>query len=92
MAPGSDETQARDPKDNNLPKIEKHGPTFGPVLLRQGEPGVSQYDSVFGKRVLTYWENMVTPDYNQMNGFMVGIDNYIYLFLERGKPHLSKNV
>ena len=26
-------------------------------------------DSVFGKRVLTYWENRGTPDYNQMNEF-----------------------
>ncbi len=47
-------------------------------------------DSVFGKRELTYWENRATPDYKLMNGFMVGIENYI--FLERGKPHLSKNV
>ncbi len=47
-------------------------------------------DSVFGKRVLMYWENRRTPDDSQMNGFMVGIGNYI--FLERGKPHLSKNV
>ena len=37
LAPGSDETQARDPK------IDKYGPTIGPVLLRQGEPGMSQY-------------------------------------------------
>ncbi len=47
-------------------------------------------DSIFGKRVLTYWENRGTPDYNQMNALMVGIANYI--FLERGKSHLSKNV
>ena len=26
-----------------LPKIEKDGPTTGPVVLRQGEPGLSQY-------------------------------------------------
>ncbi len=49
----------------------------------------STNDSVFGKRVLTYWENRGTPDCSQMNGFMIGIENYI--FLERGKPHLSKN-
>ena len=48
------------------------------------------YDSVFGKRVLTYWENRGTPDYSQMNEFMVCIENYI--FLERGKPHRFKNV
>ncbi len=48
------------------------------------------FDSVFQKRVLTYWENRTTLDYSQMNGFMVGIENYI--FLESGKPHLSKNV
>ena len=52
-------------------------------------PDLSIYDSVFGKRVLTYWENRGTPDYSQMNGFMAGIEDYI--FLERGKPHLSKN-
>ena len=43
-------------------------------------------DFVFGKRVLTYVENRGTPDYRQRNGFMVGIENYI--FLERGKLHL----
>ena len=42
-------------------------------------------DTVFGKRVLTHWKNSVTPDYSQMNGFMVGIE-------EIGKPHPSKNV
>ena len=48
------------------------------------------FDSVFGKRVLTYWENRGTPGCDQMDGFMIAIENYI--FLERGKPHLSKNV
>ncbi len=48
------------------------------------------YDSVFGKRVLTYWENRGTPDYCQMNEFMVCIENYI--FLERGQLHLSESV
>ena len=48
------------------------------------------FDSVFGKRVLTYWKNRGISDYSQMNGLMEGIENYI--FLERGKPHLSKNV
>ena len=48
------------------------------------------YDSVFGKRVLTYLENRGNPDYSQINGFMVGKGNYV--FLERGKLHLSKNV
>ncbi len=28
---------------HKLPKIEIDGPTTGPVLLRQGEPGTSQY-------------------------------------------------
>ena len=49
---------------------------------------ISVYDSVFGKRVLTYWENRDISDYSQMNGFMVAIENYI--FLETGKPNLSK--
>ncbi len=47
-----------------------------------------QNDSVLGKRVLTYWESRGTPDYSQMNGFMVGIENYI--FVERGMPQLFK--
>ena len=46
------------------------------------------FDSVFAKRVLTYWENRGTPIYTQMNEIIVGIENYT--FLERGKPHLSK--
>ena len=52
-------------------------------------PGITHcpIDSIFGKRVLTYWDN---NDYSQMNGFMEGIENYI--FLEKGKPHLSINV
>ena len=37
------QTRARAPPNGKLPKIEKHGPTIGPVLLRQGEPGTSQY-------------------------------------------------
>ena len=47
----------------------------------------SPYDSVFGKRVRTYWESRGTPDYSQMNGFRVGI----YIFLEKGNPHVSKD-
>ncbi len=47
-------------------------------------------DSVFGKRVLTYLGNRGIPDYSQMNVFMAGIGNYI--FLEREKSHLSENV
>ncbi len=27
------------------------------------------FDSVFGKRVLMYWENKGTPYHSQMNGF-----------------------
>ena len=34
------------------------------------------FDSVFGKRVLTYWENRGTTDYSQLNGFIVGVENY----------------
>ena len=44
-------------------------------------------DSVFGKKALNYWG---TSYYNQINRFMVGIKNDVSL--ERGKPHLSKNV
>ena len=55
------------------------------VCFRNGS-----FDSVLGKRVLTYWENRGNGDYNKMNGFMVGMENYT--FLERGNPHLSKNV
>ncbi len=47
-------------------------------------------DSVFAKRVPTYWENRGTLNYSQMNGFMAGIEKYI--FLEREKPNPSKNV
>ena len=28
-----------------------------------------KYDSIFGKRVLKYWENRGTPHYSQMNEF-----------------------
>ncbi len=31
--------------NDKLLKIEKYGPTYGPILLRQGEPGTSQYTS-----------------------------------------------
>ena len=31
---------------NKLPKNEKDGPTTGPVLQMQGEPGTSQYDMI----------------------------------------------
>ncbi len=40
-----------------------------------------------------YWEvwgNMGNLDYSQMNVFIVAMENYV--FLERGKSHLSKNV
>ncbi len=47
LATGSNETWARDPlvrlQVDKLPKIEKYGPTIGPILQRQGEPGTSQY-------------------------------------------------
>ena len=48
------------------------------------------YDSVFGKRVLTYWENRGTLDNSHLNDYIVGVEKYI--FWEREKPHLSKNV
>ena len=44
----------------------------------------------YGKRILMYWEIRGNSDCRQMNGFIAGIGNYI--FLERGKPHLSKNI
>ncbi len=40
--------------------------------------------------MILYLGNRGTPDYSQMNGFLVAIENYI--FLESGQPHLSKNV
>ncbi len=48
------------------------------------------YDSVFGKRVLTDWENKGNLDYHQMNVFTVAMENYIFL-KRRGSP-LSENV
>ncbi len=30
-------------RNDKRQKIEKEGPTTGPVVLRQGEPGTSQY-------------------------------------------------
>ncbi len=50
----------------------------------------TSYDSVFGKGVLTYWENRGNLDYHQTNVFTVAIENYI--FLERRESHLSENV
>ncbi len=43
-------------------------------------------DSVLGKS----GENRGTLEYSQMNVFIVVIENYI--FLERGRSYLSKNV
>ncbi len=51
---------------------------------------LTTYDSVFGKRVLMYWENRGNLKYHQMNVFMAAMRNYI--FLERGEPHLSENI
>ena len=48
------------------------------------------FDSIFGKRVLTYWENRGNPYYHQMNVFRVSMENY--MFLERGESYLSKNI
>ncbi len=36
------------------------------------------YDCVFGKRVLTYWENKGNPGYNHMNVFKATMENYIF--------------
>ena len=47
-------------------------------------------DSVFGKRVLMYWENRGNLNYHQMNVFMAAMENYT--FLERGEPNLSENI
>ena len=47
-------------------------------------------DSVLGKRVLMYLENRRNLDFSQMNVFIVAMENYI--FLERRRFHLSKNV
>ncbi len=40
------------------------------------------YDSVFGKRVLTYWEHRGNLNYHQMNVFTVAMENYIYFWKE----------
>ncbi len=48
------------------------------------------YDSVFRKRVLTYCENRGNLKYYQMDIFIATMKNYI--FLDRGEPHLSKNI
>ncbi len=40
-------------------------------------------DSVFGKRVLTYWENRENFNYHQVNVFIEDMEKYI--FLERGQ-------
>ncbi len=48
------------------------------------------YDSVLGKRVLTYWKNRGNLDYHNMKVFVVAMDNYI--FLERGESPFSENV
>ncbi len=48
------------------------------------------FDSVFGKRVLTYWENRGNLNLHQMNVFIVAMENYI--FLERGESHLFENI
>ncbi len=61
------------------------------MLLYIGLPCTSDInDSVLGKRVLTYWENWGNLGYSQMNVFIVAMENYI--FFERGRSHLSKNV
>ncbi len=37
------------------------------------------YDSVLGKRVLTYQENRGNPAYSHMNVFIVPTENYTFL-------------
>ncbi len=37
---------------------------------------ITPFDSVLGKRVLTYWENRVNLDDSQMNVLIVPIENY----------------
>ena len=59
------------------PRIEKPHRFVSVCLFSPLEHASS--DSVFGKRVLTYWENGGTPNYNQMKGFIVDIENYIFL-------------
>ena len=54
---------------------------------------ISTFESVLGKRVLTYWkimENRGNIDYSQMNVFILAMENYV--FLKRGRSQLSKNV
>ncbi len=45
LAPGSDKTRVQGSfwSVNRWTVKKKHGSTIGPVLLRQGEPGTSQY-------------------------------------------------
>ncbi len=50
------------------------------------------YDSVLGKRVLTYWENRGNPDYSQINGFMVGTENFIFMYGKEENLIFPENV
>ncbi len=63
---------------------------YNDSVQRPGYLFHNTYDSVLGKRVLTYWENRGNLDYTQMNVIIVAMKNYI--FLESRRPHLSKNV
>ena len=70
LAPGSDKTQARNPLvryqvdvrkiSKGLLKIEKIRTDYGPVLLRQGEPGTSQCIE-FGIYIHIYLLRIVHP-------------------------------
>ena len=51
-------------------KIEKYGPTTGPVLLRQGEPGTSQY--VVSWTLLKY-EFEISLFYKEFQTMMPGL-------------------
>ncbi len=45
---------------------------------------------IIGKRVLTYRENRGNLEYSEINVSIVAMKNYV--FLERGRSRLSKNV
>ena len=49
------------------------------LLIAHGNNAFHMTDSVFAKRVLTYWENWRNSDYNHLNAFIVPMENYTYL-------------
>ena len=76
----------REPSNNATPYTKNQTWQQIQILKKRS----TLYDSVFGKRVLTYWENRGNLDYHQMNVFMV--DNENYILLEREESHLSENI